>query len=285
MHTDSRSRCGRLCNYCKHDRPDIQSAEKLARALLRQYVQMKAGRIPSDLEELLDRCYYKSIQKPQESEILKIVNANPENFATNFMVVDGLDEILQDKDWEQVIKFLVGLQGKTHVMFTSRPIDIIENTFIALDPFDEDARTPAKDDEISEDDDESQGDNGEGFGQSYTDETDSVYYLTLQDLDSIESSDSSTDQSDVETDYELQSREERSSTEVKTGNQIQNPLNPSRTSQQSKDGRACGRCRQKIGCLQYQCQKRLGFESIICNGCYDYGLRCVSGDSNHDTFV
>lgn len=40
--------------YCKHDRPDTQSAEKLAGALLRQYVQMKAGRIPSDLEELLD---------------------------------------------------------------------------------------------------------------------------------------------------------------------------------------------------------------------------------------
>lgn len=271
--------------YCKHDRPDTQSVEKLARALLRQYVQMKAGRIPSDLEELLDRCYYKSIQKPQESEIWKIVNANLKNFATNFIVVDGLDEILQDKDREQVIKFLVGLQGKTHVMFTSRPIDIIENTFIASDPLDEDARTSAKDDEILEDDDESWGDNGEGFGESYTDETDSVYDLTLQDLDSIESSDSFTDQSDVETNYELQSREEGDSTEVKTGNQIQNPLNSSRTSQQSKDGRACGRCRQKIGSLQYQCQKCIGFESIICKGCYDCGLRCVSGDSNHDTFV
>ena len=154
-----------------------------------------------------------------------------------------------------------------------------------MDSLDEDARTPAKDDERSQDDDESWGDNGEGFSQSYTDETDSVYYLTLQDLDSIESSDSSTDQSDVETDYELQSREERDSTEVKTGNQIQNPLHPSTTSQQAKYGRACGRCRQKIESLQYQCQKCIGFESIICKGCYDCGLRCVSGDSNHDTFV
>ena len=270
---------------CKHYRPYTQSAEMLARAILRQYVQMKHGRVLSDLEELLDRCYYKSIQKPQESEILRIVNTNLEKFATNFIVVDGLDEILQDKDREQVIKFLVGLQGKTHVMFTSRPIDIIENTFIAVNPFDEDARTPAKDGEISEDDDESWGDNGEGFGQSYTDETDSVYYLTLQDLDSIESSDSSSDQSDVETDYELQSPEEEDSTELNTRNQIQNPLNPSRTSQQSKDGRACGRCRQKMGSLQYQCHKCIGFESIVCKDCYDRGLRCVSGDSNHDTFV
>ncbi|KAL8786436.1 MAG: hypothetical protein Q9195_008206 [Heterodermia aff. obscurata] len=125
--------------YCKHDRPDTHSVEKLAMTILRQVVQIKAGLIPPELEELLTTHYYTKDTKPDLDEVLKVVNSLLPTFSSNFVVLDGLDEIMQEKAREEIITFLMTLEGDNRIMFTSRPIDVIEKMFppINADPDDE----------------------------------------------------------------------------------------------------------------------------------------------------
>lgn len=133
--------------YCKHDRPDTHSVDKLAMAMLRQLVLLKACQLPPDLEELLERHYYTNETKPSVEEVLKVVNAHLPIFCRAFIVVDGLDEIMDEAARELIITFLMKLEGAPQVMFTSRPIDLIEKMFLSITPEDQSDESELTDDE------------------------------------------------------------------------------------------------------------------------------------------
>ena len=118
--------------YCKHDRVDTHSVHKLEVTLLRQLIQLKACQIPPDLEELLERHYYTNETKPSLDEVSKVINAHLPAFSDAFVVVDGLDEIMEEAARERIIAFLMKLEGALQVMFTSRPIDLIEKMFPSI---------------------------------------------------------------------------------------------------------------------------------------------------------
>ena len=258
---------GILLLYCKHDRPDTYSTEKLAMALLRQLIQIKKGLIPPDLEELLEKHYYTNDTRPALDEVLKVMNTHLSAFSASFIILDGLDEI-QEATREQIITFLMKLDGGPSIMFTSRPVDIIEKIFNPITSdhdFDDDASTDS-DEKSSYSWTEDQVEDTQGydlFGASY-DETSSV-----EDA----SNDATNDRDFL--DHQSQTTSETSSMH-----------DDGQSFQQQPDGPvACSKCGKNIDSLQYHCQKCIGNQSVICVSCYGLGARCISGDRSHDTYV
>lgn len=117
--------------YCKHDKPETHSAERLAMTTLQQLVQIKAGWISPDPEEVLYE-HHTHDTKPDLNGILKVINARLSTFSATFMVLDGLDEITQEAAREGIISFLKILSGDLRITFTSRPIEMIEKIFLPV---------------------------------------------------------------------------------------------------------------------------------------------------------
>lgn len=257
---------GIFAMYCKHDRPDTNSVQKLAMAMLRQLVQIKAGLIPPDLEELLEKHYYTNDTKPEISEALKVINAHLPTFLSTFIVLDGLDEIMREQAREEVITFLSNLEGQPQIMFTSRPIFEIDEIFSSS------ASEYDNEETESEDGEDENLDYWAGYNKI------NAYRFATESLDDEDSSELSSDQGDSELSSNL-SRISTSLTPEISLRILQSPL------QQSDDITVCSKCAQKITLLRYRCQKCTSPRSIICKSCYECGTRCVNENGNHDTHV
>jgi hypothetical protein len=118
--------------YCSHERPDTHSVDKLALTMLRQLIEIKLGMIPPDLESLLERHYDMDRTKPDFGDILKVINTHIPTFSKAFIVVDGLDEIIEPKAREEIIAFFMRLEGPPQILFTSRPMTDINNIFLPI---------------------------------------------------------------------------------------------------------------------------------------------------------
>ena len=116
--------------YCKHDKPDAYTVPNLARTLIKQLVQMRSGTIPPDLEKLLEEHYYTKDTKPEVQKVVDVLNANLPKYSKNYIIVDGLDEIIKDETRQMAIDFLLRLPGSPSIMCTSRPIDVIDDMFL-----------------------------------------------------------------------------------------------------------------------------------------------------------
>ena len=258
--------------YCKHDRPDTQSVDKLAMAILRQLIQLKACQIPPDLEELLERHYYTNETKPSLEEVSKVINTHLPTFSHAFMVVDGLDEIMDEAARERIIAFLVKLEGAPQIMFTSRPIDLIEKMFLSV------ASEDVTDEGESSDDEE------RSLGR-YNEEEDYPYDYNVSSGEA--SRDSSGDESSDVENWEGSSNNAADSPHEMTPAvpgvplfEINNDLGHT-----EEESLLCSKCGNAVGLLQYHCRKCPKNRSIICPPCYDSGARCVNGDSSHDSYV
>ncbi|KAF7509316.1 hypothetical protein GJ744_008210 [Endocarpon pusillum] len=256
--------------YCKHDRPDTHSAQKLAMTMLRQLIQIRAGLIPPNLEKLLEKHYYTNDTTPDFNEVLEVINAQLPTFSAVFIVLDGLDEIVQETAREEIITFLMKLEGDPRIMFTSRPIDVIEKIFIPLASdrdFDASGSVDTEESGYYSTEDEAEDEydsdlSGESGNYGNEDEAEDQY--------GSESSDQDAEKGTAPQRYPLSFTPETSIT------QSDNP-----SSLHPDSVLACSNCGQDVASLQYHCQKCTGNRSIICVRCYDSGIRCVSGDSNH----
>ena len=260
--------------YCKHDKPDTHSVDKLAMTILRQLVQLKACQVPPDLEELLEQHYYTNETRPSLDEVLKIVNAHLLTFSRTFIVVDGLDEITTEEARECIITFLMKLEGAPQLMFTSRPIDMIEKMFLST------AYGDATDDTGS-DDDEEEGDILWGDD----DETDYDYYSDSYDegIGERDSSDESSDQSSANSPV-VQDPQSAPMIATMTPD-VSMSSNDKALESKDENTLPCSKCDKPLGLLQYRCGKCLRKQSIICVDCYETGTRCVTGDSSHDVSI
>ncbi|KAL9625538.1 MAG: hypothetical protein Q9160_000249 [Pyrenula sp. 1 TL-2023] len=256
---------GTFILYCKYDRPETHSAEKLAMTMLRQLVQIKAGRISTDLEELLEKHYYTHDTKPDLEAILKVLNAQLPAFSTTFIILDGLDEIMQEAAREEVISFLMRLSGEPRIMFTSRPIDVIEKIF------------PPTDSHLDVGDIGSIGNEDRGPCYRRASESEGS---SDSDWDLESSSEATSDQTLYETtdNHKVQRYDLNL-----TGLEIAALESDDGAPLQHLDNFVfCSKCGQTVTPLQYRCQKCTISRSIICVTCHDSGARCVTGDSDHD---
>ena len=257
--------------YCKHDRPDTHSVEKLAMTIMRQVVQIKAGLIPSDLEELLTTHYYTKDTKPELDEVLKIINSLLRTFSSNFIVLDGLDEIMQETAREEIITFLMTLEGDNRIMFTSRPIGVIDKIFLAINSDSDDEIWPNEDGAESHDywnDDEA--------------DYEHFYDSNAESIDDDDHSEPWSDDDahiDAANDIMFQNSTSFASATSTVQNDSQGSDQPPKTSI------TCSGCERVVEGLHYDCQKCANNRSMICVKCYNTGIRCLSGDRNHDVHV
>lgn len=268
---------GTFVLYCKHDKPETHSAERLAMTMLRQLVQIKAGWISSELEELLEKHYYTHDTKPNLDDVLKVINAQLPTFSATFIILDGLDEIMQEAAREEIIAFLMKLSGEPRIMFTSRPIDVIEKIFL-----------PAGSDlDIGHTDSMSDEDRDIFYWQDYAAKDNYDYDWFSESSSDARFSESGSEATSNQTKFGTADTNQDTRKDLKlSGLGPATVENNDRGPQQYPENTAaCNKCGQAVASLQYRCQKCTISRSAICIRCYDSGARCVTGDSNHEYSV
>lgn len=117
-----------LMLYCKWDDPLGQSIDSLVASLLKQLVQ-KYDRASPDLTSMYTHHHNKDT-RPSRADMLKVLAADLSLFKRTFVIVDGLDEILEEKNRLLVLELLSALPCKINIMITSRPLNNIVQHFV-----------------------------------------------------------------------------------------------------------------------------------------------------------
>ncbi|MCJ1358427.1 MAG: hypothetical protein MMC33_008427 [Icmadophila ericetorum] len=104
--------------YCKHDKPDSHEMLKVAMTLLKQVVQIRAGRILLELEKLLKEHLHTKDTRPDLTRVLEVLNALLSKYSELFLIVDGLDEISNDEARLNLIMLHLKLTGRPYVYIT-----------------------------------------------------------------------------------------------------------------------------------------------------------------------
>ena len=113
--------------YCKWDDPQSQTIDGLLCSLLKQVVQ-KYGTASEGLIKMFNE-HQKKETRPSRTELQNALGSELSPFKRTFMVVDGLDELLEEKNRLTLLETLTALPGKVNVMVTSRPLKSIVRHF------------------------------------------------------------------------------------------------------------------------------------------------------------
>ena len=114
-----------LVIYCGYNQAKSQSVDNLVAALIKQVLQAKPD-ISKDLREM-HSVHARTDVFPSLSELTKILRAELDKFDDCFIIIDGLDELLDESKRRKLLETLI--HGKTNVMVTSRPLDTIGELF------------------------------------------------------------------------------------------------------------------------------------------------------------
>ncbi|KAL8870107.1 MAG: hypothetical protein Q9174_003770 [Haloplaca sp. 1 TL-2023] len=114
-----------LVIYCGYNQTKSQSVDSLVAALIKQILQAKPE-ISKDLREL-HSVHARTDVFPSLAELTKILRAELDKFDNCFIIVDGLDELLDESKRQKLLETLI--HGKSNVMVTSRPLDTIGELF------------------------------------------------------------------------------------------------------------------------------------------------------------
>ena len=244
--------------YCKHDRPDIHYADKVAMTILRQLVQLKACQIPPDLEELLGRHFHTNETRPSLDEALKVINAHLSTFSRAFIVVDELDEFMKVGARECIITFSMKLEAAPQLMFTSRPIEMIEKMFLSTTY-------------ENETDDTALTDGGESdvFRNDEDTEYDCDHDLYNEGIEEKDPSDESSDQNSSESPGKKDPQSPVRAPPIVPDKSLFSSENSSK--HKDENSLPCSKCNKQLSLLQYHCFKCLRSRSILCVAWDDSG--------------
>ena len=118
--------------YCKWDDPISQTIDGLLCSLLKQVVQ-KYGTASKGLNEIFNEHQKKEI-RPSRTELLKALGSELSPFKRTFIVVDGLDELLEEKNRLTLLETLTALPGRVNILVISRPLKSILRYFADFYP-------------------------------------------------------------------------------------------------------------------------------------------------------
>lgn len=114
-----------LILYCGYNQAKSQSVDSLVAALIKQVLQMRPD-VSEDLKTL-HKVHSRTAVFPSLTELTKILRAELDKFDDRFIVIDGLDELLDESKRQKLLETLV--HGKVNTMITSRPLDTIRELF------------------------------------------------------------------------------------------------------------------------------------------------------------
>ncbi|PLB55742.1 ankyrin [Aspergillus steynii IBT 23096] len=116
-----------LMLYCKWDDALSQSIDTLMGSLVKQVIQ-KYGIGPQESIEIYSK-HSGAGTKPDREEILLVLTAELSRFSKTFIIVDGLDELRQEKTRIELLGILTSINATVNVMITSRGLDNIVRHF------------------------------------------------------------------------------------------------------------------------------------------------------------
>ncbi|KAI4234159.1 MAG: hypothetical protein LQ349_003966 [Xanthoria aureola] len=114
-----------LILYCGYNVAQSQSIDSLVAALIKQVLQLRPE-ISKELKELHKK-YARTEVFPSLEALTQILRAELDKFEDCFIVVDGLDELLEESKRLLLLQALT--YGKVNIMVTSRPLDSIRDLF------------------------------------------------------------------------------------------------------------------------------------------------------------
>ena len=113
--------------YCSFNDPQAQSVEVLLADILKQAAQARDEIVPT-----LQRMYQlhsKSQTRPTRDELLSRIEIAFAHYKKIYLIVDGLDEILQWHVRLTLIETLCSVKGDVNMMITSRPLPTVQQHF------------------------------------------------------------------------------------------------------------------------------------------------------------
>ncbi|KAJ6104603.1 hypothetical protein N7523_010923 [Penicillium sp. IBT 18751x] len=120
-----------LMLYCKWDDSQSQSIDCLLASLVKQVAQ-RYGLVSEETTNMFST-HSKADTSPGREEYLTVLNAELGRFPKTFIVVDGLDELREERSRLVLLETLTSLKTKINLMVTSRPIDNITRHFALLE--------------------------------------------------------------------------------------------------------------------------------------------------------
>ncbi|KAF3386750.1 Ankyrin repeat domain-containing protein 50 [Penicillium rolfsii] len=116
-----------LMLYCKWDDSHSQSINGLLASLVKQIAQ-RYGVFWEGTSEMFSK-HSKAGTSPGSDEYVSALNSELRHFPKTFIVVDGLDELRDEKSRLVLLETLTSLEAKVNIMVTSRPVDSITRHF------------------------------------------------------------------------------------------------------------------------------------------------------------
>jgi ankyrin repeat protein len=120
-----------LMLYCKWDDSQSQSIDCLLASLVKQVAQ-RYGLGSEETSKMFTK-HSKAGTSPGRDEYLTVLNAELDRFPKTFIVVDGLDELREERTRLILIETLTSLNVKINLLVTSRPVDSITRHFALLE--------------------------------------------------------------------------------------------------------------------------------------------------------
>ena len=116
-----------LMLYCKWDDSQSQSIDCLLASLVKQVAQRYS--LLSEETSKMFTMHSKAGTSPGREEYLTVLNAELDRFPKTFIVVDGLDELREERIRLLLVETLTSLNVKINLLVTSRPVDSITRHF------------------------------------------------------------------------------------------------------------------------------------------------------------
>ncbi|KKK21432.1 hypothetical protein AOCH_000121 [Aspergillus ochraceoroseus] len=114
--------------YCKWDDPLSQSIEAMVASLMKQIIQ-RYGVVLDEVIQMFNK-HSQEETRPSREQMLSILSMLLRRFPKIFVVVDGLDELREEKDRLALLRILTSIQTtKVNIMVTSRPLPNITRHF------------------------------------------------------------------------------------------------------------------------------------------------------------
>lgn len=120
-----------LMLYCKWDDSHSQSINGLLASLVKQIAQ-RYGVFWEGTSEMFSK-HSKAGTSPGGDEYVSALNSELRHFPKTFIVVDGLDELRDEKSRQVLLETLTSLEAKVNIMVTSRPVDNITRHFADIE--------------------------------------------------------------------------------------------------------------------------------------------------------
>lgn len=118
-----------LILYCGYNEAKSQSIDNLVAALIKQIVQIRPD-VSKELKELYDH-HSRTEIFPSLKDLTKVLRLELAKFDNCYIIVDGLDEILDESNRLALLETLT--HGKVNIMVTSRPLDSIQEIFQSVE--------------------------------------------------------------------------------------------------------------------------------------------------------